>query len=1043
MTTPNELTLVERPLIEFLESLGYTEIPPEDHPRYRAKNNEALFGPLVIQALMKLNAIDEPTARSIYSQLASVNDNERWLKLLRNDHSKLLPGETQHQTIKLVDYDNPTNNLLHVTSQLRVEGARNCIPDIVVYLNGIPLVVIEAKSPLSSQTVADAIHQIQQYEEDVPRLFASNLFNIVTNNLELRYGSTGAPQEYWGHWRDPWPRTRESFGNAAEAGCWALLEPSRLLDLLAHFTVFETREGKTIKKVCRYQQFRAVNKMVERVVNSEHRAGLVWHTQGSGKSLTMVFAALKLKKHMGIHHERLGNPNLMVITDRVDLHDQITKTFHAVGIRNVRSVEGIDRPKNPDGTPKMAKKNEKEKHYLREELVPGAVGKVVLSTIFKFNWEDPRLTTGTKRERMEALRDLEVAGSENWILMIDECHRTQEKDLGAYLHAILPKAVRFGFTGTPVKKNDHDTFGNFGAPGERYLDKYGIEDAVRDGATVPIFYQARKAEWHLHDRALDSLFDQWFASESEETRTELKNRGIPKTDLARFEPRIEAIAEDIWAHYQEWVKPDGFKAQVVAIDRLSCVAYKKSLDTVIARTFRLRDKLPAAEALAKAQAMTACVYSPGQHDRSKYPELAAHQLDEAETKSTIASFNKKGEDPVFLIVCSKLLTGFDAPIEGVMYLDNPLTDHTLLQAIARTNRRYGQSKQKGMIVDYIGVTDKLKDALSAYNSDDVAGALQDYDALADALAVAHREVMDLIRGVPRSGDINESIKAALTHIGTLDRWYIFRSKADAFIKAYDALTPEPRVLPYKADLKFINAVVTLGRVDIEKEEPKDWRKYSEKIREMLRQSLEVTGLTTLTKLRSLHDDAFWDDFSEPKDLKTAAVRKLTELKKVTREKTAENPARYEKFSDRIKELIEQFDKGLIDAQQTLDFAHQTAKDMVEAGKEHENTGLSARAYDVALLLEKFRPPPEPVAADGAGKGGPSEGLTALEEAAIAIDALYASDETAPYHWQERTYLKKELRQQVRRLLAPLKFEGWKDEIPKAVERYAVQHYAKP
>ncbi|MCP3934322.1 MAG: type I restriction endonuclease subunit R, partial [Actinomycetia bacterium] len=243
----------------------------------------------------------------------------------------------------------------------------------------------------------------------------------------------------------------------------------------------------------------------------------------------------------------------------------------------------------------------------------------------------------------------------------------------------------------------------------------------------------------------------------------------------------------------------------------------------------------------------------------------------------------------FVIVCNKLLTGFDAPIEQAMYLDNPLTDHNLLQAIARTNRRYGTRKDHGLIVDYIGVSKKLDLALAAYRSEDVAAAMHDQDELADTLRAAHRAVMVLVKGVTRTDDVKEDVKAVIVHLESEDEWFIFRAKADAFIKAYTALSPDPRVLPYQADLKFVAAIIPYGRLHFEKIEETDWKHYSEKVRAMLDEHLEVTGLKTICKLRSLTDPTFWrdfawSDFEAPADVKTAAVRKLAELKKETAER---------------------------------------------------------------------------------------------------------------------------------------------------------------
>lgn len=1032
MKTPTEYTLVEKPIIKGLGAMtpSYRYIHPSAHPGLRSGENEVLFKPVLVEALIRINGIDETTAEAVFNDLAGIADNERWIEVLRGNYSRKVPGEETHQTIRVIDFDDIANNDFACTNQLRVKGEVVRKPDVVIYVNGIPLVVIEAKSPTNkSQGVFDTVDQVLSAEKEVPRLFYSNLFNIATNDVALMYGPTGAPSELWSRWRDPWPRQVDEFSDETEKGLYALLEPSRLLDILAHFVVFETREGKTVKKVCRYQQYRAVNKMVDRVLGGEHRAGLIWHTQGSGKSLTMVFAALKLKFHRGIESEQLKNPNLMVLTDRIDLHNQIAQTFEACGLPNPIEAESI--------------------RELREIVVPGVSGRTVISTVFKFHWDDRRLRSHVRSQREAALRELAVEGSENWILMVDEAHRTQEQDLGAYVRAVLPKAVRFGFTGTPVKKGDKDTFRNFGIPGEAYLDKYGIDDAVADGATVPIYYQGRMTEWHLHDKEIDVLFDQWFSNEPEDKVEEIKRRGITKGDLARFQPRIDLIAVDIWAHFRAFVEPDGFKAQICAIDRRACVAYKVALDRVIADTLKKKEGLSEAEAKERARAMSVCVYSPSQHDSEQYPELVEHQIAPEDVTPKVVPRFLDPDDPLkFVIVCNKLLTGFDAPIEQAMYLDNPLTDHNLLQAIARTNRRYGTRKDHGLIVDYIGVSKKLDEALAAYRREDVASAMHDQDTLADQLRAAHAAVLALFEGVQRTDDVKEDVKAIIAHLRTEDEWFIFRSHADAFIKAYSALSPDPRVLPYQADLKFVGAVMPYGKLHFEHVEETDWKKYSEKVRSMLDEHLEVTGLKTVCKLRSLTDPGFWDDFGAPVDIKTAAVRKLSELKKETAERAAKSPAQYEKFSDRIKELIKEFNAGLIDADETLDATEALAKEVLAEDEAHVGSGLNPRAFGIHAILTAHQAPGLGVGAEAespaygdAAESDPS--TTALQRAAAAIDALYASDDSAPAHWQEKTQLRKELRREVRLLVKDLGLEGWAKKVPQAVEHYAVIHYSKP
>lgn len=1050
----SEYKLVEKPIIEFLQSLGYAYVHFDEHPKLRPAENFVLFKPHLVEAVQRINAwrgVDEARAVAVYNELLNLEDNEEWLKKLRGSHSNKAAAKKTSDTIDLIDFDNLGNNRFCVTNQLKVAGATNRIPDVVVYVNGIPLVVIEAKSPLNtSQNAWDAIHQVRSAEEEIPRLFHSNLFNIATNDLTFMYGATGAPKEFWFRWRDPWPKTEADFHTPNELGLYALLEPSRLLDLLAHFIVFEVDEksGRTVKKVCRYQQFRAVNKMVERVNEGTGRRGLVWHTQGSGKSLTMAFATLKLKYHRGVDSPNLANPNILVITDRKDLDSQISKTFRACGLANPKQAKSIA--------------------HLRKLVGGGGNGHTVMGTIHKFYTKIEGDSVG---ERLDALDDLAVPNSENWIVLVDECHRTQEKDLGAFLRATLPNATFFGFTGTPVKKGDKDTFSNFGEPNETYLDKYGIDDAVRDGATVPIYYESRMTEWHLEGKEIDVLFDQWFAEEDEAVVEELKRRGVTKTDLARFPERVDLNAMDIWTHFSAHVLPDGYKAQIVAIDRPACVLYKDALDKRIARSIRrLVKKGEDLERWARllcideddfdelnpeeiARRMSIPVFSPGQHDSQKHPELVPYHLEEDAEKQVIRNFTDPEHPLKFLIVCNKYLTGFDAPVEQTMYLDTPLTDQNLLQAIARTNRRY-EKKPHGLIVDYIGVSKSLNEALSAYRKEDIEHAMKDLDVLRENLRRAHHEVMAVIR-IARTGDDKADVIAAVEAFKGEDEWFVFRARAKNFLSAYGALSPDPHVLPYADDLRFVAAMIPYGRLKIEGEEEVDYRHYSEKIREMLEEHLEVTGLKTVCKLRNLTDDEFWTDFDSPKDLETAAVRKIGELKKVLRERMNENALQYGKFSERIKELIERFQQGQLAAAEFMSLTRDELEDLLEEDKAYEKSGLSKQAYGIWRILEAFpreheddETPDDQGVEDGEGddsgesyEKAMTDRMSELQKVAEAIDTLYASDETAPRLWQEKGQLKKDLRQQVRKIVYPLKLKDWK-EIPNRVEEYAVKQYAK-
>ncbi|OKH51892.1 hypothetical protein NIES2101_16515 [Calothrix sp. HK-06] len=425
-------------------------------------------------------------------------------------------------------------------------------------------------------------------------MFYSNAFNIITDGANVLYGATGASSTYWGSWKNE--PEGISFNNELEKQLWCLLEPSRLLDILAHFIIFEKREQKVTKKICRYQQFRAVNKIVNRVLaplqpNStgrKYRKGLIWHTQGSGKSLTMVFATLKLKTHRTINSPTLENPNILILTDRVDLDEQISKTFLACGLPNLTNINSG--------------------YALQEAIHSNPVGLTLLSTIFKFD--------GSATQ---------AANSHNWIILVDECHRTQEKDLGAYLEKTLPNACFIGFTGTPIQTTDKDTYENFSLPNEGYLDRYSIDDAVTDGATVPIRYTSRKAEWQIDEKKLDILFDNWFAHEPEEVVNKIKARGVKVDHLVKHRERIELLAYDIWAHFSAHGLPQGFKAQIVAIDREAIILYKRELNKIITKSLQKQD-FDKETATAWADAMSIPVYSSNQEDDKPSEDIYIDKL---------------------------------------------------------------------------------------------------------------------------------------------------------------------------------------------------------------------------------------------------------------------------------------------------------------------------------------------------------------------------------------------------------------------------------
>lgn len=1010
----SEYRLAEKPALDALAALGWQVLSPAQALATREEENRVILKPVLIDALRTLNGIGAEDAEAIYNDLATLSDNDDWQRKLRGGYSRRLTGENRDRPIALIDFKHPANNRFHVVSQFRVAAQRPRIPDIVLFVNGLPLVVIEAKSPLKTTAKAEeAFEQIKQYERDIPRLFAPNAFNIVTDGIVTLYGATGAPSQFYAPWPDAWPRTCAEFADDLAKDLWCLCEPSRLLDLLAHFIVFETdpETGRKIKKVCRYQQFRAVNKAVERVAQGEHRKGLIWHTQGSGKSLTMVFLALKLKTHLTLDAPSLANPNILVLTDRIDLDDQISKTFVACGLPNPTQCGSVA--------------------ALREAVNRGGNGQILLSTIFKF--------AGSKEA---------IPNSANWIVLVDECHRTQEKDLGAFLQATLPDAHFYGFTGTPIKSTDKDTYARFSIAGEGYLDKYGIDDAVRDGATVPILYEGRKTDWAINEAEIDILFDRWFVDLPDDKREELKRKGLTLATIAKHPERIRLIALDIWEHFKQVCQPDGYKAQIVAVDREAVILYRAALSATIAADL-MKDGMAPDAATAQADTMIACVYSKSQEDNkpSEIAEVAAlregleaYYLDAEAEKEAKRNFKVVGKEPSFLIVCDKLLTGFDAPIEAVMYLDKPLKEHGLLQAIARTNRTCtlkradGSEIEKphGRIVDYIGVTNHLDEALKSYRSEDVEHAMRDIAILRNDLKEAHARYRVQKRAMGLEGLDDKAAAYAVGKLasdGQEDDWFDLQRLARQFIKTYGDLSPDPAILEFTAEVKWAAAFLRLATQVIAKDESLDHRSYSGKIRDMLEAHVHVTGLSTTIRLRNITDPNFADDFdTEEKseaELQEAFVRKSAELRRVTRELVDKNPAQYGRFSERVLEIIRRFEEGQIAAAEGLrDFEDLTGGINAEQGA-HSELGMDERAFSILRIIEALAPEID---------------HTTLQSAAIAIGAVYAGAQCSQPAFGHMPEYLRTLRQQVRRILTEHQI-GETKAIRDAVEEFAIHAYA--
>jgi type I restriction enzyme, R subunit len=582
---------------------------------------------------------------------------------------------------------------------------------------------------------------------------------------------------------------------------YGLLAPENLLDLTKNFVVFESRAGRSTRKICRYKQFVAVNKALERIrtaKTAKDRGGVIWHTQGSGKSLTMLWLALKLRRD-----PRLNNPTIVVVTDRTDLDQQIAGTFLKCGFPN------------PEQAKKVA--------HLRE-LLSGPPGKTVMTTVQKF--QEVTGADGDGKKRVVKVAHPTLSTADNIFVLVDEAHRTQYKSLAANMRKALPNACFLGFTGTPIDKQDRSTLTTFGP----YIDTYTIEQAVEDEATVPIFYESRLPELRIIGHTLDQVFERVFSDRSEEERLAIQKKYATEDAIAGAPKRIEAICLDLMDHFKHFIQPNGFKAQIVACSRDAAVTYKETLERLNAPD-------------------SALVISTGHNDAERFEK---HGLSKEQRDRVINDFTDAKNPLCILIVCDMLLTGFDAPIEQVMYLDSPLKEHTLLQAIARVNRK-AEGKTYGMVVDYWGVSDALQEALAVFSPSDVKGAMQPKVDELPRLQTRHASAMRFFQTLKEKNDLD----ACVALLEPEDVRAEFDTAFKAFGESLDMLLPDPRALDYVDDLRWLGKIRGAAKARY-RDQSLDISDCGAKVRKLIEDVVVAEGIALLVKEVSL----FSKDFDE-------------------------------------------------------------------------------------------------------------------------------------------------------------------------------------
>ncbi len=866
MISNEEYEKVELPAIEQLQSLGWEYIHGSllspDSSDERTYFSDVILEICLTESIKRINPwISDENLRKVvrdivkpqYVTLMETNQSI-WETLTQyiSVEQDLDEKGRRGQTVKVIDFDNPENNEYLCTSQFKISGAnQNIIPDIILFVNGLPLVVIECKSPYTTNPMEAGIDQLMRYanrrnpieDEGAEKLFHYNQMMVSTHRDKARVGTISSLMEHYLEWKDPYPLKTEQIGaqpNSQEILIAGLFNHKNFLDIIQNFTVFEPVDGRTIKKIPRYQQFRAVHKTIERIKTGNTRkekGGVIWHTQGSGKSLTMVFLAVKMRRD-----PVLSKYKLVFVTDRIQLDSQLTSTFQRAQDETIYHANSVTHLK---------------------ELLSKDSSDIVTAMIQKFQESADEFDFPVLNE------------SEKIVVLADEAHRTQYGTLGVALNTALPNAPKIAFTGTPLIKTQK-TNNEFGS----YIDTYTIEQAVKDGSTIQILYEGREANVKVMGDSLDSLFAEYFSDKTEEEQTAIKQKYGTTKAVLEAPQRIRRICIDILKHYREHIQPNGFKAMLVTSSRHAAVTYKEMMDEL-------------------GSPESAVIISADHNDERRFWEYT----DSQKQKQQIDNFKKpfgvgEGQSNLsFLIVKDMLLTGFDAPIAQVMYLDRKLTDHNLLQAIARVNRT-NKNKFRGYIVDYYGLSDYLTEALEMFSTEDVEGALIDLKEEIPVLKNAHTRVIKHFKGLDLD-DVDDCILS----LEDENKRQEFQTDFRRFSKQMDIILPDESASPFLADLKRLGKI-SIGARNLYRDEQLNIAGAGEKVRKLIEEHIYSTGVDPKIPPMDLLDNDYKKKLNEHKSDRAKASEIEYAIRAHIKINLEEDPEYYKSLSDRLKVIIE-------------------------------------------------------------------------------------------------------------------------------------------
>lgn len=895
-----EVNASQKPAIALLQSMGYTYISPEDCEKQRGSRYHVLLKDILRGQLRRLNrysyagAENEFSAANIERAMEELDEplTDGLVRTSEKIYDALLLGKSYPETVgsgkslsfnlKYIDWEHPENNLFHVTEEFVVESQdklHNARPDIVLFINGIPFAVIECKAPHIS--VEQAVEQMirNQQADYIPQLFKYAQIVMATNKNVVKYATAGTPKKFWSVWKEQDTEFLDSrlaqlvadrAPTEQDRNMISLFSRERLMELTRYFVLFDAN----VKKICRYQQFFAIREIIKTIAQRDSKgnrqSGVIWHTQGSGKSLTMVMLAKYILMELAV-----CNPRVVIVTDRKELDGQIAATFAHTRLNPARATSG--------------------RHLV--ELVTNGKADVITTIINKFN----------TAERLEAKNN-----SRDVFVLIDESHRSNYGSMAAKMRTVFPNACYIGFTGTPLMKREKNTLTKFG----KLIHKYTIQDGVEDGAIVPLIYEGRFVEQKVDEENIDMWFQQTTKRLTDPQKEDLRRKWSSIRRLTSTDARIKRIALDINNHFVFGFKNTGFKAMLATNYKRDAIRYLKCFEqfgdlncAVVISPPDMRESVDDIDEGTDSMVI-------------EYWEKMMKQYGDADTYEE-AMKNKFCDGEIdILIVCSKLLTGFDAPVCQVLYIDKELKEHGLLQAIARTNRLH-DGKEYGLIVDYRGLIQKLDAAMDMYSGAglenfegrDLRGVVIDVLEALGQLRTAYTNLIDLFADVKDLSD-TEAVEVSLADEKKREQFYnllcAFGRVLDLVLnseQAYAALPGEERK-KYQNLFLFFSKV--RRSVKIRYCDAIDNKEYEPLMQNLLDTHLSVAGLKQITNpVDILNKDDFERELEELGSLRAKADAITSRLSKSISAKYEENPAYYDSFSKRIKDALDQYKEKVI------------------------------------------------------------------------------------------------------------------------------------